>query len=123
MPMKVVLLVSILLFWVGCCDALLVGQDLVSNGRARPFLPRNVMELMAVSEVSFKNEQHPETSSSPPPRRRFLMFSATTFFSALLSFQQLAHAIPMVSVDEFAIILRDSPLSISMVEFSGTSKA
>lgn len=43
--------------------------------------------------------------------------TATT--TLLLSFPRSAHAIPMISVDEFGIILRDSPLSVQVVEFSG----
>ena len=37
----------------------------------------------------------------------------------MLSFPQSSSAIPMVSMDEFGIILRDSPLSVEVVEFSG----
>ncbi|KAL3925283.1 MAG: hypothetical protein SGARI_005872 [Bacillariaceae sp.] len=37
----------------------------------------------------------------------------------IFAFQQPALAVPMATVDEFAIILRDSPLSVQVVEFSG----
>lgn len=53
-------------------------------------------------------------------RRHFLVSATMAFVSGMIPFQQDARAIPMVSVDEFAIILRDSPLSVSVVEFSGT---
>lgn len=50
-------------------------------------------------------------------RRSFIggasIFAATTFFGAS------ANAIPMVSTDDFAILLRDSSLSVQVVEFSG----
>ncbi len=51
-------------------------------------------------------------------QRRSLL---ATFFAAagLFSFQQSAMAIPMASVEEFSSILRDSPFSIDVVEFSG----
>ena len=50
-------------------------------------------------------------------RRNFL----TTSFAAvgLFSFQQSAMAIPMASVEEFNSIIRDSPFSVEVVEFSG----
>jgi hypothetical protein len=55
---------------------------------------------------------------SPSPLRRNVLVSMASAFG-MLAFQQPALAIPMVTVDEFAIILRDSPLSVSVVEFSG----
>jgi hypothetical protein len=56
------------------------------------------------------------------PRRRFLLSCIVTLASGVLSFEQVAQAIPRVTVDEFAIILRDSPLSVSVVEFSGRDR-
>lgn len=52
-------------------------------------------------------------------RRNFLVKSFAATAMGLLSFQQSAMAIPMASVDEFETILKDSPLSIQVVEFSG----
>lgn len=50
-------------------------------------------------------------------RRNFL---ATSFAAVgLFSFQQSAMAIPMASVEEFNSIIRDSPFSVEVVEFSG----
>ncbi|KAG7357010.1 hypothetical protein IV203_001698 [Nitzschia inconspicua] len=52
-------------------------------------------------------------------RRNILLSCGATIWTVLTSYQQPGHAIPMVTVDEFAIILRDSPLSVKVVEFSG----
>ncbi|KAL3936437.1 MAG: hypothetical protein SGBAC_008236 [Bacillariaceae sp.] len=51
-------------------------------------------------------------------RRRF---SAAGFgiVSGAFGFLQSSLAIPQITVDEFGIILRDSPLSVKVVEFSG----
>ena len=51
-------------------------------------------------------------------RRRFALASFG-IVSGALSFLQSSLAIPLVTVDEFGIILRDSPLSVQIVEFSG----
>jgi hypothetical protein len=44
---------------------------------------------------------------------------ATMMTMLLLAFPQSSLAIPMATADEFGIILRDSPLSVQVVEFSG----
>ena len=64
------------------------------------------------------SSESPECSNSLLQRRQALASMATMSFG-IMAFQQPALAVPMVSVDEFAIILRDSPLSVSVVEFSG----
>jgi hypothetical protein len=50
--------------------------------------------------------------------RRGFMVSVGAITGAL-GLQQSALAIPMVTVDELGIILRDSPYSVKIVEFSG----
>jgi hypothetical protein len=55
-------------------------------------------------------------------RRKFLSTAASSFAAlstGIFSFQQSAMALPMASVDEFDIILMDSPNSVDVVEFSG----
>lgn len=52
-------------------------------------------------------------------RRNFLVTSVAAVATGLFSFQQSAMAIPMATIDEFNIILTDSPLSVRVVEFSG----
>lgn len=52
-------------------------------------------------------------------RRNFLMSSFAAAATGLFSFQQSAVAMPMASVEEFNTVVRDSPLSIQVVEFSG----
>mmetsp|Transcript_30571 Transcript_30571/g.57262 ORF Transcript_30571/g.57262 Transcript_30571/m.57262 type:complete len:238 (-) Transcript_30571:94-807(-) len=64
--------------------------------------------------LSTQRQLHHDPQS---PRRSFLVSGAMAM--GILSFQQAAKAVPMVSVDEFGIILRDSPLSVQVVEFSG----
>ena len=59
------------------------------------------------------------SNSDEPNRRKFLATSFAAAATGLFSFQQSAMAIPMVSTDEFNSILRDSPLSVQVVEFSG----
>eukprot|EP00537_Pseudo-nitzschia_pungens_P018126 CAMPEP_0172408220 /NCGR_PEP_ID=MMETSP1061-20121228/75741_1 /TAXON_ID=37318 /ORGANISM="Pseudo-nitzschia pungens, Strain cf. pungens" /LENGTH=284 /DNA_ID=CAMNT_0013144341 /DNA_START=182 /DNA_END=1036 /DNA_ORIENTATION=- len=58
-------------------------------------------------------------SFSDEKRRNFLASSFAAAATGLFSFRQSASAIPMASVDEFDSILRDSPLSVQIVEFSG----
>jgi hypothetical protein len=63
------------------------------------------------------------TSSHRSEKRRKFLSTAVSSFAALstgiFSFQQSAMALPMASVDEFDIILMDSPNSVDVVEFSG----
>mmetsp|Transcript_11334 Transcript_11334/g.27176 ORF Transcript_11334/g.27176 Transcript_11334/m.27176 type:complete len:262 (-) Transcript_11334:861-1646(-) len=54
-----------------------------------------------------------------PNRRNFFSTSFAAAATGLFSFQQSAVAMPMASFDEFNTVLRDSPLSIEVVEFSG----
>ena len=51
-------------------------------------------------------------------RRGWILGMAASFLIGTL-IPQVAMAIPMVTADEFDIILRDSPFSIQVVEFSG----
>jgi len=50
---------------------------------------------------------------------RRTIFGGAAFLTGASLFQKAASAIPMISSDEFAIVLRDSALSIQQVEFSG----
>lgn len=54
-----------------------------------------------------------------PSRRKILASCGAAALSTMFSLNEPAHAVPVVTVDEFAIILRDSPLSVTVVEFSG----
>jgi uncharacterized protein involved in exopolysaccharide biosynthesis len=51
--------------------------------------------------------------------RRQLFTAGAAFLTVSALSQQAVNAIPMISSDEFAIVLRDSALSIQQVEFSG----
>lgn len=63
------------------------------------------------------------TNSHRSEKRRKFLSTAVSSFAALstgiFSFQQSAMALPMATVDEFDIILMDSPNSVDIVEFSG----
>lgn len=48
------------------------------------------------------------------------MIAGLGLFSGVMLFQSPAIAIPMVTADEFSSLMRDSSLSIQIVEFSGT---
>ena len=52
-------------------------------------------------------------------RRNFLVSSFAASATGLFSFQQSAMAMPMATAEEFNTVVRDSPLSIKVVEFSG----
>jgi len=55
-------------------------------------------------------------------RRKFLTSAVGSFAAAsigVFSFQQSAMAMSMASFDEFGILLKDSPSSVDVVEFSG----
>lgn len=52
-------------------------------------------------------------------RRNFLVSSFAATATGLFSFQQSAMAMPMATAEEFNTVVRDSPLSIKVVEFSG----
>jgi len=73
---------------------------------------------------SLDNDNNNDTdfSKEQQQRRKFLttaVGSFTAVSTGILSFQQSAMAIPMASVDEFGILLKDSPSSVDVVEFSG----
>lgn len=55
-------------------------------------------------------------------RRDFIVGGVAAFTSSLLLQNQPAHAMPMVTTDEFRSIARDSAQAISRVEFSGRKK-
>jgi hypothetical protein len=63
------------------------------------------------------------TTATNNSRRQFLIGSVGNAVSALVTTvilsNQPAHAIPMITTDEFRIILRDSAQAINVVEFSG----
>eukprot|EP00977_Amphora_coffeiformis_P011137 scaffold2657_cov89-Amphora_coffeaeformis.AAC.31 len=62
----------------------------------------------------------PMTSHTTTPNRRsFLVGGVTTAFALMFSNTQPAHAIPMISTEEFRVILQDSAQAIKQVEFSG----
>jgi len=68
------------------------------------------------------NDTDTDFSKEQQQRRKFLttaVGSFTAVSTGILSFQQSAMAIPMASVDEFGILLKDSPSSVDVVEFSG----
>mmetsp|Transcript_19329 Transcript_19329/g.53888 ORF Transcript_19329/g.53888 Transcript_19329/m.53888 type:complete len:250 (+) Transcript_19329:212-961(+) len=71
------------------------------------------------SNKSNNNKSNNNLSFSDEKRRNFLASSFAAAATGLFSFRQSASAIPMASVDEFDSILRDSPLSVQIVEFSG----
>lgn len=69
--------------------------------------------------VSFQNQEPTTVTSTTSSRRNFgkallLAVAATATTTALP-----AHAIPMITTNEFIIILRDSARSIARVEFAG----
>lgn len=78
----------------------------------QPFLRKVVCQTQPTSVLRM-------AISDENGRRKFLVNSFAATAMVLLSFQQSAMAIPMASVDEFETILKDSPLSIQVVEFSG----
>ena len=88
--------------------------------------------IVSVLGFSAPTTNHRRTSSSTVPEqtnnnvvvvesnvRRRTIFGGAAFLTVASLFQQAAYAIPMISSDEFAIVLRDSALSIRQVEFSG----
>lgn len=58
-------------------------------------------------------------NDTPSISRRNLLGTMGILTTSLLLHPIVAHAIPMVSTDEFDILLRDSSLSVQVVEFSG----
>ncbi|KAG7360885.1 hypothetical protein IV203_035984 [Nitzschia inconspicua] len=80
--------------------------------------PRSTAHLAIQNPLS-NNENDFKDFELSVRRRNILLSCGATILTALTSFQQPGYAIPMVTVDEFAIILRDSPLSVTVVEFSG----
>lgn len=73
-------------------------------------------QLLATA-VAFLATFQETTSFHASSRRSFISQSTAT--AALLWTAQPAHAIPMVTIEEFRTILRDNARSISRVEFSG----
>ena len=77
--------------------------------------------------LSLPTTNHLRTSSTVPQQTnvgvesqvRRTIFRGAAFLTVATLFQNSANAIPMISSDEFAIVLRDSSLSIQQVEFSG----
>ena len=60
------------------------------------------------------------TTDTASSRRAFVVGGAAALTSAILLIpNEPAHAIPMITTDEFRIILRDSAQAIKVVEFSG----
>lgn len=87
--------------------------------------------IVSVLGFSAPTTNHRRTSSSTVPEQtnnnvvvvesnvRRTIFGGAAFLTVASLFQKAAYAIPMISSDEFAIVLRDSALSIQQVEFSG----
>jgi hypothetical protein len=67
---------------------------------------------------SIDNESN-ELNDHWEQRRSFLTSSLAAAVTGLFAFQQSAMAMPMAAVEEFNSVLRDAPLSIQVVEFSG----
>lgn len=107
--MKFLLQVS---FLAGVCVAF-QQQSLPGKVSSRQLF-QSIPPMMKTNE----NSENPSSNHSEQ-RRKFLATSIGAAVTGLFSFQQSAMAIPMASVDEFDIILRDSPLSVTVVEFSG----
>ena len=63
--------------------------------------------------------ESPEVEENAIQRRKFLVTSFAAAATCFFSFQQSAMAIPMASIEEFSSILRDSPFSVEVVQFSG----
>jgi len=102
---RTILLLLQVVFLAGVC--LGFQQQPLSNKAAMRQQFETALSVMGSSDEADHSVQ----------RRNFL---ATSFVAAgLFSFQQSAMAIPMASVEEFNSILRDSPFSIDVVEFSG----
>jgi len=89
------------------------------------------ISVTCVFGFSAQNTQLKSTSSSPATRTKVMVESdlrrslfrvpAVAFLTVATLTQQskVVNAIPMITSDEFAIVLRDSALSIQQVEFSG----
>ena len=87
--------------------------------------------IVSVLGFSAPTTNHRRTSSFTVPEQtnnnivvvesnvRRTIFGGAAFLTVASLFQKAAYAIPMISSDEFAIVLRDSALSIRQVEFSG----
>jgi len=82
-----------------------------ATSRQQQFRSHSVLPMMGSTD---NDDNAPNNHSGQ--RRTFL---ASSFAAVLFSFQQSAMAMPMASFDEFNTVLRDSPLSIQVVEFSG----
>ncbi|VEU38520.1 unnamed protein product [Pseudo-nitzschia multistriata] len=96
--------------------ALLVGACVAFQQQV---LPGKVSSRQTIQSVPLMMAERNEDTENAFGRRNFLATSTAAVATGLLSFQQSAMAIPMATVDEFDTILRDSPLSVNVVEFSG----
>lgn len=99
-------------FLAGVCVAF-QQQPLASKVSSRQ-LVQSIPLMMHSS-----NDGDNVSNNNSEQRRKFLARTFAAAATGLFSFQQSAMAIPMATVDEFESILRDSPLSVQIVEFSG----
>ena len=75
--------------------------------------------VVAFDLPSFRPATTPTRPLATDSRRTFLLSGAAACSSALLIHNEPAYAIPMITTDEFRIILRDSAQAIKLVEFTG----
>ena len=89
-----------------------------SNTQHRQSSASSCMSLQA---NNINEDSSTSTMNKPKDRRGFLVTSIASVAAAvvLTTNPPTANAIPMITTDEFNIILRDSPYSIQVVEFSG----
>lgn len=76
------------------------------------------VSLALAPQARWKSRQQAAEESSSS-RRTFLTTAVATAGAAFLTVRPALAAIPMVTTDEFNVILRDSARSIDVVEFSG----
>ena len=105
---------------------LVYGTFTISN-----FIPINMIHrhlsfffLLLSSVVAFnvpgrQAEQAPSQTTTTTNRRSFVVGGMAALTSTFLMQTNPANAIPMITTDEFRIILRDSAQAIKVVEFSG----
>mmetsp|Transcript_14216 Transcript_14216/g.39156 ORF Transcript_14216/g.39156 Transcript_14216/m.39156 type:complete len:212 (-) Transcript_14216:1291-1926(-) len=94
----------------------------VAEAFAPPQLSQHNVQQMTAMHATPPQDNDAERSDVRSSRRQFFQQSAATMMlttMTAMSAPQIANAIPMVTTDEFSIILRDSPLSIELVEFTG----
>jgi hypothetical protein len=99
------------------------GQfDRISSGSISRTMATNDNHHQASLDNNNDDAVDSTNSHRSEKRRKFLSTAASSFAAlstGIFSFQQSAMALPMASVDEFDIILMDSPNSVDVVEFSG----